>query len=300
MKKIIVALIGIFLLPSALFSQCDSIGRFYYAVTAGIGPSNVRMSQGESLDKKPNFHFHAGALVDYVVFKNFFVESGLTFQHKGYHKTHVGYVDWEKEKFTINYLQIPLTANYRLSFEKVWITPQLGFYYAIGLKGRKFKEGEWFNETINQKIYYSTEENNIYDIKRHYRRFDWGISFGVNVLFIEKYRLGLMYDLGLNNIDKVKATRITDTNTIENSELKSKNGVFSVQLGYYIDVESIVKKLKQKIAEKKKASNEKEIESSSVENTENLIEMNHPEENVIQENQTEVKEETVEEVIEQP
>lgn len=256
MKKIIFTLFLLSMLPLHSFSQCDSVKTLYYAITAGIGPSNVRMERGEALDKKPIFHFHVGAVVDYTLFKNFFIESGLSVQHKGYQEKHVGTIEWEKERFTVNYLQVPLTANYRLPFQNIWVTPQLGFYYAVALKGRYTREGEWMDEDV--KKYYSYYQQ-IYDVKRRYRRFDWGMSMGVNILFMQKYRLGMMYDLGFLNIDKSKISRVVDLYNRNNEERKNKNGVFTVQFGYYLDVNKWVNNLKQKRAEKRQKESTNEI-----------------------------------------
>ena len=108
------------------------------------------------------------------------------------------------------------------------------------------------------KKYYSYYER-IYDVKRRYRRFDWGMSLGVNVLFIQKYRLGMMYDLGFLNIDKSKISRVVDLYNRNNEERKNKNGVFTVQFGYYLDVNKWVNNLKQKRAEKRQKESTNEI-----------------------------------------
>lgn len=256
MKKIIFTLFLLSMLPLHSFSQCDSVRTFYYAVTAGVGPCNVRMKRGEALDKKPILHFHVGAVVDYTLFKNFFIETGLSVQHKGYQEKHLGTIEWEKERFTVNYLQVPLTANYRLPFQNIWVTPQLGFYYAAALKGRYTREGEWMDEDV--KRYYSYYQR-IYDVKRRYRRFDWGMSIGFNIFFFQKCRFGMVYDWGFLNIDKSKMSRAIDGFNRTNVERKNRNGAFSVQFGYFLDVNKWVNNLKQKRAEKKQEESTDEI-----------------------------------------
>ncbi len=206
---------------TCIFSQCDSVGTFDYAAIAGIGVAGVRVDDQQIIGKKGIVHFQVGALADYTVFKNFFLESGLSFQHKGYTQDHVGYVEWENNTYHLYYLQIPINANYKFHIEKVWLAPQLGPYMSIALGGSHIREGATMNEGA------LTEYKNVTKIfkdKDRFRRFDCGLRIGANVLFLDKYRIGMGYDLGFVNFRK----------EVMDKKVKSKNGAFSIQFAYYV------------------------------------------------------------------
>lgn len=226
MKRQFFTLLIIAMMPIIrVWSQCDSIGHFNFVATAGVGVAHLRLDNNESYDNGRSIvHMQISALADYTVFQNFFVESGLSFQHKGWKRNHTGYTDWEKNTYHLFYIQIPMTANYKIPIEKVWLTPQIGPYIGIAAGGNYTREG--IETTIDSGTnHYHYHEKLFSNYNRNkYRKFDCGLGIAVNVLWLNKFRAGMGYDIGFVNLRK----------KLNGQRIASKNGAFSIQFGYYI------------------------------------------------------------------
>lgn len=111
----------------------------------------------------------------------FYFETGLNFISKGYRIN--GYDD---SKTTFNYLQLPVGVNYRIAVGRnVTIEPAAGFYYAVGLGGKR----EW-NET-KTRVFKDGSTS----------RHDFGFSCGIGTS-IRRFHFGIAYEMGMINIDK--------------------------------------------------------------------------------------------------
>ena len=201
----------------------EDSSRVHIAASVGVGFANVRMGN-QQFDKKSVIHYQAGAVVDYMLAKRCFLESGLSFLHKGYKNSHQGNAGLDEETLHLYYLQIPVTFNYMIPVEKVWLIPQAGPYLSFALAGvyNKYSDIEGVQKDESHNIFKDENPNGT----KKYRRFDCGVRFGVNVLFLKKVRVGIDYDLGLVNI-------LNKNYYANDADVKSKNGVFSVNFAYY-------------------------------------------------------------------
>ena len=111
----------------------------------------------------------------------FYFETGLNFIAKGYEIN--GYDD---SSTTFNYLQLPVGINYHIRTGKhVTIEPAAGFYYAVGLGGKRKIGGE------SVKVFSDGSTS----------RHDLGFACGLSTTTY-KFHFGISYESGLLNIDK--------------------------------------------------------------------------------------------------
>ena len=175
-----------------------------FGVRAGLNVNSLSVS-GES-GWKSRVGYHVGAVMDWNVAKNFYVQPGLYFTTRGAKSSDEG---WE-QKINMNYLQIPISVAYRFPLsETVKLDINVGPYVALGVGGKiKFSESG------------DSEEIKAFGSEGLCKRFDAGLRFGAGV-HIRKLCVGLCYDLGLANIAR------------ESGEgEKIKNGSFQISLGY--------------------------------------------------------------------
>lgn len=196
-------------------------------------------------DFKSRVGFNIGVIYDYGISEAFYVQPGLYFTTRGAKlKGKFGY----EEKWQMSYLQIPILASYRITLsDNIKWHINAGPYIACGLGGKikwKYADGK----KGDYKIFGTTSNNNYddddddddydyysydYDYDNDYnydyasdqrggiKRFDAGMSFGTGVS-INKFYIGLNYDLGLINIADKK----------EYKENKMRNRNFSIGFGY--------------------------------------------------------------------
>lgn len=182
-----------------------------FGVRAGVNVNSLSVS-GES-DLKSRVGYHVGAVMDWNVAKNLYVQPGIYFTTRGAKSSGEG---WE-QKINMNYLQIPISVAYRFPVsEQVKIDVNVGPYVALGLGGKmKISESYGFDDE-----YDIDEEIKAFGSEGLCKRFDAGLRFGAGV-HIRKFTVGLCYDLGLTNIAR------------ESGEgAKIKNGSFQISLGY--------------------------------------------------------------------
>ena len=111
----------------------------------------------------------------------FYFETGLNFIAKGYRIN--GHDD---SSTAFNYLQLPVGIDYHIRTGKhVTVEPAAGFYYALGLGGKR----EIGDEAV--KVFSDGSTS----------RHDFGFSCGVSAS-IYRFHLGIAYETGLLNIDK--------------------------------------------------------------------------------------------------
>lgn len=207
-----------------------------FGVRAGLNINSLSYSgdkNSEMPDPKSRAGFHVGAVMDWNVAGNFYIQPGLYFTTRGAKSedsmNEDGYRYEYSDKLNMNYLQLPVVASYRFPVSKaVKIDINVGPYVAVGLGGKykieetEFFEGETERYSYECKIFdKSTEEEGRGDFKR----FDAGLRFGAGVN-IQKFYVGLSYDLGLTNLAR------TDGDSHWAKGTKYKNGSFQVSVGY--------------------------------------------------------------------
>lgn len=148
--------------------------------------------------------FTAGITLDYEIFENGFIQTGLVFLTKGAKsealeqtvpETQVKFD--ERVTFRPMYLQIPVTVAY-----KVGITPGIrvfgmaGLYAAQGLTGEYTKKTEYSSSTWEDK----EDSSSPFGVGK-LKRFDAGVKLGGGFEF-GKLVLKFSYDMGLPNLVK--------------------------------------------------------------------------------------------------
>ncbi len=177
--------------------------KIQFGVRAGMNINSL--SEGD-LDSR--IGYHVGAVMDWNVAKNLYVQPGLFFTTRGA-KSEFKFEDEgiqvsEETKYNLNYLQIPISVSYRFAVsEQFKIDVNAGPYFAMGIGGKYKFEGE---------------EEDIFGDEGDCKRFDTGLRIGAGV-HIKKFSVGLIYDLGLANIAKEEGGKL-------------KNGSFQISLGY--------------------------------------------------------------------
>ncbi len=177
--------------------------KIQFGVRAGMNINSL--SEGD-LDSR--IGYHVGAVMDWNVAKNLYVQPGLFFTTRGA-KSEFKFEDEgiqvsEETKYNLNYLQIPISVSYRFPVsEQFKIDVNAGPYFAMGIGGKYKFEGE---------------EEDVFGDEGDCKRFDTGLRIGAGV-HIQKVSIGLIYDLGLANIAKEEGGKL-------------KNGSFQISLGY--------------------------------------------------------------------
>ncbi len=185
--------------------------KIQFGVRAGMNINSL--SEGE-LDSR--IGYHVGAVMDWNVAKNLYVQPGLFFTTRGAKSEskfeEEGIQVSEETKYNLNYLQIPISVSYRFPVSKQFkIDVNAGPYFAMGIGGKV--KSEYSAAGQSEK-----EEGDIFGDKGDCKRFDAGLRVGAGV-HIQKFSVGLIYDLGLANIAKGEGGKL-------------KNGSFQISLGY--------------------------------------------------------------------
>lgn len=207
-----------------------------FGVRAGVNINSLSYkgdSESGIADPKSRVGFHVGAVMDWNVAGNFYIQPGLYFTTRGAKSedsmSEDGYRYEYTDKLNMNYLQVPIAASYRFPVGKsVKIDISAGPYVAVGLGGKyKIEETEFYEDQTERNSYEckifdkSTEEEDGGDFKR----FDAGLRFGAGV-HISRFYVGLNYDLGLTNLAR------TESDSRFGKGTKYKNGSFQVSVGY--------------------------------------------------------------------
>ncbi len=200
-----------------------------FGVRAGLNVNSLSGSGAKGM--KSRVGYHVGAVMDWNVAKNLYVQPGLYFTTRGAKSSY----DGGEEKINMNYLQIPITVAYRFPVsEQVKIDVNVGPYIALGLGGKKkveFSESDWGEDE-------GGEETKMFGSNGLCKRFDAGLRFGASVHF-KRFSLGFSYDLGLTNIARessgdydLEELDLNEDIDPSYSKPKIKNGSFQISLGY--------------------------------------------------------------------
>jgi hypothetical protein len=187
--------------------------QFTLGVRAGVNLTNFSQldEEGKELGKdyksESKLGFQIGLVGDYAVSENFSIQPGVIFAQQG-----AKYSDDDSDAkivFNLNYLQVPINAQYKLLFgERLALTLQAGPYVGYGLNGKmKFwgEDGKKISDSdLNEGL--TGDEKDWFKIKfgsdkekDNMKAFDFGVGFGAGLQFGNAH-LGLGYNLGLMNI----------------------------------------------------------------------------------------------------
>lgn len=206
-----------FLLIALIATSLETQAQVKYALKAGLNMSDIKhIPKGEFyvfFDTKKQLGYHFGVTVDCMLKDEIGLQTGLMFYRKGYDidfnniQYYFGpsvvpdFVRVEGEdKFTTNYLEVPLNVFYKINRFQVYT----GGYIARGISGKR----EWdffsaFGETSGENdfkpVLEKVEEGDLEEDQLAFYALDFGLNFGVG------YQMGpilfnLGYSLGLGNI----------------------------------------------------------------------------------------------------
>ncbi|SHE50429.1 porin family protein [Dysgonomonas macrotermitis] len=204
-------LLSICFIVSVISLQAQTESKFSYGIKAGF---NLSSAGGDFSDSSLRSGYHFGVTMDYDLSKGFFLRSGLDFTSKGAeidNSWDYSYIDgsagWSTDRYTLNYLQLPLQLGFRLPVfnNKLNLVASAGMYFAYGVYAR-----EKYDETYASGYYtYIDECTILIDYPIVYegfdeigmRRFDCGFTGGLGVEF-SRYSLSINYEGGILNTMK--------------------------------------------------------------------------------------------------
>ena len=181
-----------------------------FGVKAGLNFSKFKIdADGYSVSPKSIAGLNIGFYADYNLSDLLAVESGLSFEQKGY-KTEE---DGDKSTNKINYLTLPinLRANIAVGDNNLYFLA--GPTFGIGLSGK------WKDEEDGDKDDGSIKFGSGDDAD--YKRMNVGFLIGVGYELSNNIGVRLTYDMGLSNID-----------SDGNSDYKVKSGAFGIAVTY--------------------------------------------------------------------
>ncbi|WP_291530562.1 porin family protein [Bacteroides sp. UBA939] len=204
----------VFFTAAVLFFSLNLLAQdssFRFGVKAGLNLSTAIVNEATNTRFKTGYHI--GGTVDYLLPKNFLIQSGLYLSAKGskidnlYGSNYMGGKPDFTHTFNQFYLELPIRGAYRLNVSNdfnivLGVGPYLG--YGIGGKTKqKLNSGTWSEG--NTEIEWDTFGNGVFDEGRDYlrgetlKRFDLGIGFGVDLEY-RKYVLGIGYQCSVMDI----------------------------------------------------------------------------------------------------
>ncbi len=191
MRKLLLCAVMLF----GTVCMANAQDKIQFGVRAGMNISSLSGDGVDELDSR--IGYHVGAIMDWNVTGNLYVQPGLFFTTRG-----VKEGDW---KMNANYLQIPISVAYRFPVsDNFKVDVNAGPYFAMGIGGKYKQDG--------------LEDSDVFGDEGDCKRFDAGLRVGAGV-HIQKFSVGLIYDLGLANISKGEGSKI-------------KNGAFQISVGY--------------------------------------------------------------------
>ena len=178
-----------------------------FGARAGLNLTNV---SGDTEDTKMKPGIQLGAVADYPLQDNFSIQAGFLFAQQGYRVSYtdsetsmgVTFKDETKGKMNLNYLQIPINAQYKHDLGGMTLLLQAGPYLGFGLGG-KMKSETSTSVTPPSPYYpddkYSHEEKIKFGGKNELKGFDFGLGIGAGLQF-GNIQAGLGYNIGLMNM----------------------------------------------------------------------------------------------------
>ncbi len=178
---------------------------------------------GDKLSKDLRFAYHIGAMAEVEFTNNIAVQAELLFSKQGMSEVREykrgGETVTKESLFSLNYLNLPILAKYKIAGVGLEFGPQ--FSFLMTGRGYRYKNGEVreIEDENGKKQDYFDLTKDEYGI----RSFDLGLAFGASYTYNNIYA-GLRYNLGL--LDLAKKRDDNDKSTL-------KNGVFQVSVGYF-------------------------------------------------------------------
>ncbi|MDR0295677.1 MAG: PorT family protein [Prevotellaceae bacterium] len=201
--------------------------QFKIGARAGFSLTNLLVAT-EGTKMRPGFQ--VGVVGDYALSNAFSLQSGILYAMQGckYNAKEGSYMDYHTEMkgtYHLNYIQVPVHAQYKIGLGGIKLLFQAGPYLGYGLGGKVkidvIVNGEK-DDPINEKIKMGSGKDN------PYKAFDFGLGFGAGLQF-GNLQAALGYQFGL--IDLVNAKYI-EAQEVSIERNKIKNAALSLTLTY--------------------------------------------------------------------
>lgn len=197
-----------------------------FGIRAGLTLANQSIEVGStSVSPDNRTTFHIGVIADIPMARNFYIETGLFLQNKGFKMT-----DAKNNKLTCKplYLELPVLASCRLKLsDAMQLQLNAGPYVAHGLGGKAELRSSDGHASIENDVFYHEGEET-----ENYNRFDVGLQFGAGFIVYKHYYIGVSYDLGLINTQKNVSTFVGPSGFINVGGFKAKNRSWAISIGY--------------------------------------------------------------------
>ncbi|NMM48114.1 porin family protein [Marinigracilibium pacificum] len=193
-----------------------------FGIRAGINSSTMR---GNHLKYSvAHIGYHIGGTAILPISENIKINGSAMLTQKGIRDKGYSYAfDLNyTDKEVINYLEIPVAIEYGFDGGNMKPYFQAGLYLAYAVSGKFVQNNE--NEKIIENLDFG---NNSED---HYSAADFGFTFGTGV-DINKLRIGVSYDLGVNDIQPAEIKDNQDSN----DPYSIKNRSFNVNVSYFFN-----------------------------------------------------------------
>jgi hypothetical protein len=175
----------------AILTAGSAQAQFKFGARAGFNMTNFSISSNDEVKPKFKPGFQVGVVGDYSVSEAFAIQPGLVFATQGTAYKGEGW----KETITLNYLQLPINAQYKVDLGAPKLFLQAGPYLGYAMSGkRKWKDG---SESGSRKIKIGSGDD------AEGKAFDFGIGVGAGVQFAN-IQAALGYNIGITNISTSK------------------------------------------------------------------------------------------------
>ena len=156
-----------------------------FGARAGLNLTNVWGDDTDDIKFKPGFQI--GVVADYALSNELSIQPGLLFAQQGFQFKE----DNDYDKYTLNYLQIPINAQYKLDLGGMKAFVQAGPYLGFGIGGKN--KWKYDGEKDDDKIKFGNGNDD------NFSPLDFGLGLGVGLQF-SNIQVGVGYNLGLANI----------------------------------------------------------------------------------------------------
>ena len=209
--------------------------QFTFGARAGLNLTNVSVKyEGKEYEaSKPKYKpsFQIGVVGEYGISDNFAIQPGILFATQGYKLGPREFImddmlGWEvMATVNINYLQIPINAQYKINLGSSAFLLQAGPYFGFAFGGKTKTEFSLNNIPSSKEktdLVFGNKEDQL-------SPFDFGLGLGIG-LQLNAIQIGLKYHLGL--ADLYHNERMT-AYLFHIEKLKMNNRGFSITVTYF-------------------------------------------------------------------
>lgn len=186
MKKQNILVIAILFMAAGLSAQS-------FGVRAGVNMASQSWSEDAGIDLSSRTGFYVGAIAEFGISENLFLQGELDYIQKGAKAEFLG----EENEQTVSYLEVPILLKYKMGLGEM-----LGLHITAG-------------PTLGYALNGTTDDEDIDFDEDGYERFELGASIGAGVgLGVAGGMLSLevRYGLGFTNLVSDEDVDLTVTN----------------------------------------------------------------------------------------